>query len=87
MSQDGVPTAVNFNGRVQTWIKTGTVSYEFNEIAWDAWYEKYITKGKAIDDNAIKEFLYFMIEDWDDDWYDHTSNYDFDRTTEINLQP
>ena len=28
-----------------------------------------------------------MIEDWDDDWYDHTSNYDFDRTTENNLQP
>lgn len=40
MSQDGVPTAVNFNGRVQTWIKTGTVQYEFNEIALDAWYEK-----------------------------------------------
>lgn len=36
-------------------------------MAWDVWYEKYITKCKAIDDNAIKEFLYFMNEDWDDD--------------------
>lgn len=29
-------------------------------------------------DAAVKDFMSFMVEDWEDDWFDHPEKYNFD---------
>ena len=67
-----------FNKLVQYWIITGVVPYEFDEDAWKKWYKDYIKDDLPITDAAVKDFMSFMVEDWEDDWFDHPEKYNFD---------
>jgi len=66
-----------FNEYLSRWEKMGLVP-ESILVKWNDWYRDYINRGNPIGKDAIKQFFSIMIENWDDDWYEHPEKYDFD---------
>jgi len=55
-------------------------SLGFDLDKWNDWHKKYVIDARSytIDESAIKEFMSFMIQNWNDDWYDHPDKYNFE---------